>query len=113
MKSFFLIIEHETDPLVKRELQEEYDKKIKYLKKMNAIVDEEGRDARPPKLQRRDNPHRKTAQNVIRKSLENAYSAFKKSGLKKMASHFKKNIRPAGDYDFQYRDTETYWNIKL
>jgi hypothetical protein len=80
---------------------------------MNPIVDEEGDDARPPKWQRRDDPQRKTAQHAVRNSLENAYSVFKKSGLKKLANHLENKIRTAGDYNFYYADSETPWDIIL
>lgn len=106
-------IEKETDPIVKREMEEEYERKIEPLMKMNVLVDDEGKPAHPSKKQKLDDPHAKKAQSSVKKALANAYSAFKKSGLKKLASHLEKNIRPAGDYDFWYCDTETYWDIKL
>jgi hypothetical protein len=105
-------MERETDPLVKKELKDEFDQKVKALKKMNALVNDEGKPVKPHKKQRIDDPHSKRAQSAIRKGLKNAYSAFDKSRLKKLAKHLRKNIKPDGAYDFKYCDIETHWKIK-
>jgi hypothetical protein len=104
-------IDQETDPLVKRELEEEYKKKKANLLKMNLLVDGDGLPARPPKKQKLDDPHGKTAQHAVRKGLENAYSVFNNSGLKKLAKHLEDKIKTAGNYDFCYYDSETPWDI--
>ena len=106
-------IECETDPLVKAESQEEYEREIEKLKGMNSLVDKNGDNAHQPKRQRLDNPQIKNAQKSIKKGLDTAYSAFKKVNLKKLAKHLRENIKPDGYYDFSYRDVDISWDIKL
>ena len=109
-------IEHEDNFFVKKELQEEYDKKLGALNKVakkNFLADKNGLPIRPPKKQKIDNPYKKKAQHAIRKELTTAYSAFRKAKLKKLVKHLEENIKPAGDYDFCYRNVETPWDLKL
>jgi hypothetical protein len=113
IESLLSEIDKETDPLIKQELQIKLDTIKKALKNMNAHVDDKGDPAPPPQKQKLDNPEKKNAQKSISAALDDAYAAFEKRKFKKLANHLKKNIVPAGNYNFWYRDIQTNWDIKL
>lgn len=105
-------LNRETDPLVKAELQKQFNIEMEKLRRMNALVNKKGKKAHPPKRQRLDDPHRKNAQKSVKKALDTAYSAFTKANLKKLAKHLEENIKPDGYYDFSYRNVDVSWDIK-
>ena len=103
----------ESDPLIKKELKAEYDKKMKVLHNMNRLVDDDGNRAQPPTKVTLDDPHSKKAQKLVRKGLDAAYLAFKKAKLKKLSKHLENSIKTGGKYDFFYSNRGIPWDIKL
>jgi len=95
-------LEQETNPLIRKEYEDERDKLEDYFRNMNRVEDKDGRPARRGKIVRKDAPFEKTAQSNIKKALERAYDAFSKENAKELKNHFSKAIRPAGDYDYEY-----------
>lgn len=100
-------METETDPLIKKENAMKYNSEFERITKKYC----DPKTSRPRK-QRLDDTFKKKSQGNVKKAIDRAYKAFEKAGLKKLAIHLKKNIKPDGNYDFRYRDTTTPWDIK-
>jgi len=106
-------LDKESDPVVKIELEERLRKMENSLKKMNALVDKTGKPIRQPKKMPIDDPLRKKAQRAVKTALDDAYIAFRKAGLEKLANHLEKYMKSDGSYGFRYSDSETHWDLKL
>lgn len=106
-------LDKEQDPLIIAELEDELRRMGDSLKRMNALVDNEGKPIRQPKTMPIDDPLRKKTQRAVKTALDDAYTAFEKSGLKKLARHLEKYIETDGSYGFRYCDRETQWDLKL
>jgi hypothetical protein len=99
--------ESETDPLIREEIEHDINRIKNKIMKMNSN-----------KLDRLpgnhlDNPASKKAQDLVRFGLKSGYAAFRKAGLKNLATHLERHIKPSGSYDFRYTDTDSKWEIKL
>jgi len=104
-------LERETDPLIRKEYEDERDKLEDYFLNRNRVVDKDGRPARRAKIVRKDAPFDRKAQDDISKKLKRAYQVFRKQSAKKLANHFSRKIGTAGNYDYAYTDPNISWDV--